>query len=234
MKRTLSLNNIALIVVTSLLCITIIVLSATIKSIVSTKPSNNAKKSDEELLVKNTGHRIYKSESEDYISYIVEDYDRGLTYTWQFKKDEEYNKSVAENIELNVNLRLSIDADTEDTRMINDLVNQKKLIISFDHVGKLPSKATVRINVSDRFNDGDKLYLYYYNPTNKKIEFIKDNIKVIDGYIEFEIDHCSDYLLTGAVVNEAVGNPKHVNYVIIGLIVVVIILIAKNLWQSRR
>ena len=234
MKRTLSLNNIALIVVTSLLCITIIVLSATIKSIVSTKPSNNAKKSDEELLVKNTGHRIYKSESEDYISYIVEDYDRGLTYTWQFKKDEEYNKSVAENIELNVNLRLSIDADTEDTRMINDLVNQKKLIISFDHVGKLPSKATVRINVSDRFNDGDKLYLYYYNPTNKKIEFIKDNIKVIDGYIEFEIDHCSDYFLTGAVVNEAVGNPKHVNYVIIGLIVVVIILIAKNLWQSRR
>ncbi len=234
MKRTLSLNNIVLIIVTSLLCITIIVLSATIKSIVSTKQDNSSSKEDSELLVKNTGTRIYKSENENFISYIVEDYDRGLTYTWQFKKDEEYNRSVAENIELNVNLRLSIDADTEDTRMINDLVNQKKLIISFDHVGKLPSKATVRINVSDRFNDGDKLYLYYYNPTNKKIEFIKDNIKVIDGYIEFEIDHCSDYLLTGAVVNEAVGNPKHVNYVIIGLIVVVIILIAKNLWQSRR
>ena len=232
MRKALSINNIVLIVVTTLLCVTIIVLSATIKSIVSTKSNNNEAKKDE-LLVKNTGSRIYKSESEEYISYIVEDYDRGLTYTWQFKKEELKNKSVADNIELDVNLKLSLDADTQDTRMINDLVDQKKLIISFEHVGKLPAKATIRINVADKFNDGDKLYLYYFNPNNNKIEFIKNNIKVVDGYIEFEIDHCSDYFLTGAVVNEASGNPKHVNYVIIGLIAIVIILIAKNLWQSR-
>ena len=231
MKKILSANNIVLIVVTTLLCITIIVLSATIKSIVATK--NNNSKTDEELLVSNTETRIFKSESEDYISYIVEDYDRGLTYTWQFKKEELKDKAVAENIELDVNLRLSIDADTKDTRMINELVDQKKLIVTFDHVGKLPARATIRINVSDKFDNGEKLYLYYYNPTTKKIEFIKDNIKVIDGYIEFEIDHCSDYFLTGAVVNDAIGNPKHVNYVIIGLIVIVVILVAKNLWQSK-
>ena len=231
MKKILSANNIVLIVVTTLLCITIIVLSATIKSIVATK--NNNSKTDEELLVSNTGTRIFKSESEDYISYIVEDYDRGLTYTWQFKKEELKDKAVAENIELDVNLRLSIDADTKDTRMINELVDQKKLIVTFDHVGKLPARATIRINVSDKFDNGEKLYLYYYNPSTKKIEFIKDNIKVIDGYIEFEIDHCSDYFLTGAVVNDAIGNPKHVNYVIIGLIAIVVILVAKNLWQSK-
>ena len=231
MKKQLGLNNIVLIIVTTLLCFTIIVLSFTIKDIVSSPKSVESSK--EELLVQNTGTSIFKSESEEYISYIVEDYDRGLTYTWQFKKDEENSKSVAENIEMNVNLRLSIDADTDDTKIINNIVNQKKLIITFDHEGKLPSEATVRINVADRFSNGDKLYLYYYNPTTKKIEFIENNLKVVDGYVEFKIDHCSDYFLTAAVVNEATNNPKHVNYVIIGLIGVVIILIIRIMRQSR-
>ena len=230
MKKQLTINNIVLTIVTLLLCVTIIILSVTIKSIVNAPKSNNT---DEELLVSNTGTSIFKSETKEYISYIVEDYDRGLTYTWQFKKEEEKENSVAENIEMNVNLRLSIDADTKDTKIINKIVDQKKLIITFDHVGKLPTEATVRINVSSRFNNGDKLYLYYYNPTTKEIEFIKDNLKVIDGYVEFKIDHCSDYLLTGAVINDAIGNPKHVNYIIISLIGIVIILIIKIMRQSK-
>ena len=231
MKSQVNLNNIILSVVTLLLCLTIIVLSLTIKSV--TSKSKNIDNSHEELLVKNTGTSIFKSESEEYISYNVEDYDRGLTYTWLFKKDEENNRAVSDNIELNVNLRLSIDANTEDTKEINEIVKQKKLIVTFDHVGKLPSEATVRINVSDRFENGEKLYLYYYNPESKKMEFIEKNLKVIDGYVEFKIDHCSDYLLTGAVINEAVGNPKHVNYVIMGLIGVVILLIIKIMRQSK-
>ena len=230
MKKQLTINNIVLTIVTFLLCVTIIILSVTIKSIVNAPKSNNT---DDELLVSNTGTSIFKSETKEYISYIVEDYDRGLTYTWQFKKEEEKENSVAENIEMNVNLRLSIDADTKDTKIINKIVDQKKLIITFDHVGKLPTEATVRINVSSRFNNGDKLYLYYYNPTTKEIEFIKDNLKVIDGYVEFKIDHCSDYLLTGAVINDAIGNPKHVNYIIISLIGIVIILIIKIMRQSK-
>ena len=51
-------------------------------------------------------------------------------------------------------------------------------------------------------------------------------IKVKDGYVEFSIDHCSDYFLTAAIVQEAVGNPKNINYIIIGLLVVVLLLVA--------
>ncbi len=233
MKKQLELSNIIMIIVISLLCLTIIVLSFTIKSIVSNKENNNDSDTNEQLLAQNRGHQIFKSESEEYISYIVEDYERDITYTWQFKKDVEKDKSVSENIELNVNLRLSIDAITEETKEINNIVNQKKLIITFDHVGKLPSEATVRINVENRFKNGDKLYLYYYNPDTKKLEFIENNLKVTNGYVEFTIDHCSDYLLTGAIINEAVGNPKHVNYVIIGLIGIVILLIIKIMRQSK-
>ena len=52
--------------------------------------------------------------------------------------------------------------------------------------------------------------------------------------MEFQITHCSDYFLTAAVVNDAVNNPQNVNYIIIGLAVVVFILIAVTLFQSKK
>ena len=42
--------------------------------------------------------------------------------------------------------------------------------------------------------------IYHYNIDNKKLEFIKDNLKVTDGYIEFEIEHCSEYFVTMSTI----------------------------------
>ena len=106
--------------------------------------------------------------------------------------------------------------------------------MTFDHHGKLPSNATVRVNVADKFKDGEELYLYYYNEESSEIEYIEHKLKVVDGYVEFDIEHCSNYFLTAAVVNEAVNNPKSVNYIIIGLGVIVFILIAMTLSQSKK
>ena len=74
---------------------------------------------------------------------------------------------------------------------------------------------------------------YYYNEETKKIEFIDKNIKVKDGYAEFVINHCSEYFLTGAVVNDAVNNPKSLNYVIVGLVGLVIALVGYTLFKRR-
>ena len=234
MKRKVKYNilNIMLAVISTLLCVTLVILAITINMVI--KEKNPQEDNTEELLVKNTGHKIFKSESKDYISYIVEDYDRDLTYTWQFEKDEEQNQAISKNIEMNVNLRLSIDALTEDTKKIDNEIRQNKLIVTFDHVGELPSKATIRINVSSKFDDDEKLYLYYYNPTTEEFEYIDHNLKVEGGYVEFTIDHCSDYFLTGAVVNEAINNPKGVNNIIIVLGAIVLILIAVNLINSKK
>ena len=62
--------------------------------------------------------------------------------------------------------------------------------------------------------------------TDDTIEYITRDGEVKNGYVEFQIEHCSDYFLTAAIVNDAVNNPKSVNFIIIGLIVVVFILIA--------
>ena len=118
--------------------------------------------------------------------------------------------------------------------LINDQSGPYKLIVTFDHHGALPSNATVRVNVSDKFSDGEELYLYYYNEETTDIEYIEHHLKVEDGYVEFNIEHCSNYFLTAAVVNDAVNNPKSVNYIIIGLGVIVFILIAVTLSQSKN
>lgn len=231
MKKT---NNIILLSITLLLCVVVTVLVFTVKDLTKKDDSLKDAPVNSEVVINNTDVEIYKSESSNYISYIVEDYERNLTYSWQFEKTNEKNNSVKENLILDINLRLSIDSDTDGAKTIEEEVDQKKLIVSFDHHGKLPARATVRINVSDRFKDNEKLYLYYYNPEKDQIEFIEKDLKVTDGYVEFTIDHCSDYFLTGAVVNNAVNNPKNINLIIIGLGVIVFILILANLKQSKK
>lgn len=226
-------NNKPLIIISILLCVALIALGIAISKLITSDKEAEPEKSSE-VLAANAGTRIMKVEGEQYISYIVEDYERDLTYTWQFEKTEEFYNSVNENLEIDINLRLSIDAYNAVTNDINNRVDQNKLIVTFDHHGALPSNATVRVNVKDKFKDGEELYLYYYNEETTDIEYIEHRIEVKEGYVEFDIEHCSNYFLTAAVVNDAVNNPKSVNYIIIGLGAIVFILVAITLSQSKN
>lgn len=205
-----------------------------VKTKISTRSVFPSAKHDEKGANQSQTFQIKKSESKDYISYIVTDYERNLSYSWQFKKTTERQKAVLQNLDLNLNLRIKIDNLTANTSKINQIVNQKKLIVSFDYEGKLPTQAKVKIKVNPKFQDGDRLYLYYYNPAQEQIQFIARNLKVKSGMVEFTIDHCSDYFLTGAIVNDAVNNPKNINYLIIGLGVIALSLIIINIIQSKR
>lgn len=192
-------------------------------------------KVSEEVEANNGAYKIFKTEGKNDITYNVVDYERNLAYSWTFNKDEnKSNVPLNQTIEMDINLRLNIDAITNVTNNINHMVNENKLIVSFDYHGDLPTSAKIKINVNNRFKDGDELYLYYYNPELNQIEFIDKDIKVNNGYIEFDIEHCSDYFLTASVVNEAVNNPKSINYIIIILGIIVFILIAITLVQSKK
>lgn len=189
---------------------------------------------DKVIAMENKQTKMTKLETKEYYYYEIEDYERDLKYSWKFKKDENKEISVEESLFIEDDLRLSLDAQTKDTEKIKEDVSQDKLIITFDYHGNLPLETTVRINVQDKFKDNERLYLYYYNPELDQIEYIAHNVLVKDGYVEFELEHCSDYFLTAAVVNDAVNNPQSVNYIIIGLIVVVFILVAVTLFQSKK
>ena len=189
---------------------------------------------DKVIAMENKQTKMTKLETKEYYYYEIEDYERDLKYSWKFKKDENKDISVEESLFIEDDLRLSLDAQTKDMEKIKEDVSQDKLIITFDYHGNLPLETTVRINVQDKFKDNERLYLYYYNPELDQIEYIAHNVLVKDGYVEFELEHCSDYFLTAAVVNDAVNNPQSVNYIIIGLIVVVFILVAVTLFQSKK
>lgn len=183
---------------------------------------------------RNKPTNIQKKETNDAYYYEVHDYERDLIYSWKFKKDGKQKKPLEESLNIDYDLRLSLDAVTKDTMTIEEKVSQNKLIVTFDYHGALPEEATVKINVANKFTNGEDLYLYYYNPELNQIEYIEKDVTVKDGYVEFTINHCSDYFLTAAVVNDAVNNPKSVNYIIMGLLVVVFILIAITLKQSKK
>ena len=68
--------------------------------------------------------------------------------------------------------------------------------VSFAYDGKLPGKTEVTLNVSNEgFKEGQTLYLYYFNETTKAFELVDDS-KYESGSVVFEMEHCSDYIVT--------------------------------------
>ena len=61
---------------------------------------------------------------------------------------------------------------------------------------KIPTASFYRIEVyvGDKFADESIVNIYHY--TKDKLEEIKKEVKVEDGYIEFDIEHCSEYFVT--------------------------------------
>ena len=189
---------------------------------------------DKVIAMENNKTKMIKTETKDYYYYEIKDYERDLEYSWKFLKNKDDDIAVEDSLYIEEDLRLSLDANTNNTAKINEEVKNDKLIITFDYHGDFPLETTVRLNVQNRFKNGEKLYIYYYNPELDQIEYVDHGIEVKNGYVEFQIDHCSDYFLTAAVVNDAVNNPQSINLIIIGLVIVVFILIAITLFQAKK
>ena len=167
---------------------------------------------------------ITKTLTDKYVTIELEEKNTKLKYSWSFEK-----KNINEPLKLD--LRISFDDISEHfEENINSDVNGLYLLFSYH--GDLPDKTKIRVDVSKKFSNREHLYLYYYNEKNKRIEFVDKNIEVIDGYAEFEINHCSKYILTNAIMNDASNNPKILSYVIILLIGIVIVLITYTLFRK--
>ncbi|MEG0692669.1 MAG: hypothetical protein RR444_06270, partial [Oscillospiraceae bacterium] len=83
----------------------------------------------------------------------------------------------------------------------------KPLVVSFNHSGSLPASATVTLDVSTNYKNGEELFLYYFNDKTKNIELVSKSNKVVDGKVKIAISHCSDYVLTKTAVRVAPTKP---------------------------
>lgn len=117
------------------------------------------------------------------------DEDDNIVYSWTF------DGSKISNVDIDVDMSLVVGNEEKEKAMNSLLPTSKEspLSLTFNHHGNLPEGTTVSVKVKDRYADGEKLTLYYYN--GEKLEEVAKELEVINGYVTFGLEHCSDYVL---------------------------------------
>lgn len=155
--------------------------------------------------IKNNGNKVtFENKESDKV-----------TYAWIF------DGSKMESGDFNIDLSLNIGTSTNKST-IDKLVSNKdtSLVLEFAHHGDLPDGTTVKVYVGDKYANGTKLTLYYFNETTKKLEEVAKDIEVVDGYITFGLDHCSEYVLEKQIVAPNNAQTSSIN---IGMYILLVI-----------
>lgn len=125
---------------------------------------------------------------------------------WVFNGKDIQNENL-KGIDLNVNINNLNNFYEGNANEIKDQVkNKPTYVLSFPENGVLPGKAKIRLKVDYEFTKhlgSQDLTVYFFDNVKKELILVKANVNVsADGFIEFEIDHNSDFL----IVNEKAGN----------------------------
>lgn len=124
--------------------------------------------------------------------------DQKLLYSWT-TYDENGNPIEFEN-----NMNIQIDSSAYESEIMEQFDNgteqkDKFKFLSFEHHGQLGGTATIKVYVGDRFHSKDLVNLFYYDQEVKEIDTISEKLVVDEnGYVSFELDHCSEYVLADA------------------------------------
>ena len=146
------------------------------------------------------------------------DESKNLIYSWtingkEIKDDKEFTTSIT--------------FATENVKEIYKLSNYADgLYVNFKHTGDLPKGTKIKLYVGDKFEDESIVNVYHYNNTEKTLDFIKDNLKVTDGYIEFDVEHCSEYFVTMSTIGNVVKKDSSSIVMMILVIIELIIILA--------
>jgi LPXTG-motif cell wall-anchored protein len=119
--------------------------------------------------------------------------------------------SPTKNIDMNVNVaNVNNSSSSNKVAIAAKVGNAGATVISFANNGQLPGKATVKVKLDtqwllDPTNANKKLYVYYYNETTKKLENIASGLSASNGYVQFNITHNSDYIISDKDISEPVA-----------------------------
>lgn len=170
--------------------------TATIKDLESILEKTTAKeviieiKDDKTTLDNKTLTAIKNSKKHFVINNYV---DNMIKYTWIID---------GKNIDDIKNIETYIKFVSDNKEAIDKLTGYSDSIyLNFGHEGKLPKGTKVKVYVGDKYQDGTVVGIYHYNEDKNKMDTIDKEIKVNDGYVELEIEHCSEYIITRANIN---------------------------------
>jgi alpha-tubulin suppressor-like RCC1 family protein len=133
-----------------------------------------------------------------------------LIYSWTFKDSPDTikgdNDSDNSILDLTINFTSPNEGEISELAKIDDI-----FYINFKNHGQLPIRAIIKVKVDEEWLKNKDLYLYYYNPMkiSSPFELIAEGLKVDEeGYVEFELDHNSDYILVSQTIdNSTIGTP---------------------------
>jgi len=125
--------------------------------------------------------------------FIINNYNENIiNYTWIIN---------GKNISNVSDIDTSIKFNSDNIENIGKLTNYADLVyLDFQHSGELPNGTKVRIYVGDKYNNNEKVNVYYYNEDKNKMDTVELDVEVLEGYAEFEIEHCSEYVITKSVL----------------------------------
>lgn len=151
------------------------------------------------------------------IDFVVNKYNNNkLIYSWDIKSN-----NIIDNFIFDTEIKFISDVKDEIDKLTNF---SNGIYLNFKYSGDLPKDTLVTVNVDDLYDDGDKINLYYYDNKNNKIVLINEDLLVKNGgYVSFNIDHCSDYFLSKAIVGTKTNNIMLILSVIEGIIIVILI-----------
>jgi hypothetical protein len=122
---------------------------------------------------------------EAYVDFQKKDTAGTVLYSWEF-----YGTDVksAEDMDLTIDMG---NTPFEDCKYGS---SSNSLYLAFSHKGELPGTAVINVKVAEWFDDSEQLNLYRYEDGEVTLE--EENLKIVNGYVEFETDETSDYILT--------------------------------------
>lgn len=143
-----------------------------------------------------------------------------MPYSIKFLKES--LKSVQEyNLEIKLN-------EIDDTIFKNiDNILSKHIYKTFNvtNLTEFPTTAITKIKVDDKYNDGNALWLYYYNSDTKKLEYADNNLIVEDSYVTLNINKGGQYVLTDKEIKNFKNNIDIKKYIIFSISILCLIAI---------
>lgn len=122
-----------------------------------------------------------------YMFSVRDDLNETL-YMWTF---------TGTQIKTNELVEFDVRFDSEQYDQIRKLLNYREsVLLNLAHSGTIPEGLILRVNVSSQYKDGSILYLYYYNEESGKLEDKSKEFIVNEGFVELDLAHASQYVLT--------------------------------------
>jgi hypothetical protein len=125
--------------------------------------------------------------NKNYMFSVRNEFNETL-YTWKFE-----GTKINQNEVMDFDVQFD-SAQRDEIRRLLDY--RESILLSLSHSGAIPTGLTLNVNVSKMYKDDSVLYLYYYDTETGKLEDQSMEFVVKDGYVEIDLDHASQYVLT--------------------------------------